>query len=247
MRALLVIIVSVTGLAQAAGWTEVSKSPVTTHESGGARWSQWLESASSERCGVSPWLEDDAPGNLRFNCLRHTIKVRNDSNAPVQCSFDLRLSAVNFRGDLRAAYGDEIIYPGQTGDASPSSGPVDSQPRSFSSSCRLVESGAPAPVVPAGCSLEVTAKEFDDYYPEDSLRRGEEGVAVVEYLMNADGRRIAGIDLVKSSGSQSLDRAALKYGKSLRVKSNCPGQRFRHEIRMAIPAWYVPPAPQILQ
>jgi TonB family protein len=246
MRALGVIIVSMAGLAEAANWTEVSRSPVTERESAGVRWSQWLESATSERCGATPWLEDDAPGNLRFNCLRHKVQLRNDSGAPVQCRFELRLSAGNFRGDMHV-YGDEIIYPGQTGDAWPSLGPVDSQPRSITSSCRLVDSGAPAPVVPAGCSIEVKTSDFDDYYPKDSLRKGEEGVAVVEYLMNADGRRIAGIDLVKSSGSQSLDRAALRYGKLLRVKSNCPGQRFRHEIRMTIPASYVPPAPQTLQ
>jgi len=246
MRALLVIVASLTGLAQAANWTEVSSSPVKALEAGGVRWSQWLVSAASERCAAR-WFEDENPGTLRFNCLRHTLKVRNDSDAPVQCSFVLQLTAANFDGHVRATLADEIIYPGQTGDAWPSLGPVDSQPRSFSSSCRLVESGAPPPEVPAGCSVEVTGRDFEDYYPKDSLRRGEEGVAVVEYLMNADGRRIAGIDLVKSSGSQSLDRAALRYGKSLRVKSNCPGQRFRHEIRMAIPASYVPPANPTLQ
>jgi TonB family protein len=79
------------------------------------------------------------------------------------------------------------------------------------------------------------------------MRRGEEGVAVVEYLLNAEGRRILEANLVRSSGFESLDRAALRYAKILRVTSNCPGLRFRHEIPMTIPESYVPPANEPLR
>jgi len=246
MRALLVIVASLTGLAQAANWTEVSSSPVTARESAGVRWSQWLVSAASERCAPN-WYEEETPGNLRLNCLRHTVKVRNDSEAPVQCSFDLQLTAVNFDGHVDATIADDIIYPGQTSDAWPSLGPVNSQPRSFTSTCRLVDSRMPAPVVPAECRIEVSDRDFEDFYPRSAMRNGEEGVAVVELVLNANARLLMQPDLVKSSGFQPLDRAALKYAKSLRFKSNCPGQRFRHEIHMTIPAWYVPPAPERLQ
>ena len=46
-----------------------------------------------------------------------------------------------------------------------------------------------------------------DYYPADSLRRGDEGVTVVKVCVN-DGK-VSSVTLVTSSGHEELDRATM--------------------------------------
>ena len=54
----------------------------------------------------------------------------------------------------------------------------------------------------------------DDYYPQESRRLGENGVATVEVCVNEYGRLTATPTLARSSGSAALDDGALKLAKA---------------------------------
>jgi TonB family protein len=78
-----------------------------------------------------------------------------------------------------------------------------------------------------------------------------EGTAQVEYSTVA-GRNWAGdVQLIRSSGVESLDEAALRFMRSTRVSSNCPGQRFRYDVEFRLTQslidLYGPREPQVLQ
>ncbi len=53
-----------------------------------------------------------------------------------------------------------------------------------------------------------------NFYPESSQRLGEEGTALVEVCVGANGRLSAQPRIVRSSGSPRLDRAALRYARA---------------------------------
>lgn len=56
----------------------------------------------------------------------------------------------------------------------------------------------------------------DEYYPSGAKRRGEEGSAIVQIYVGADGR-VSEAKLDSSTGYPELDEAAIKYAKTWRV------------------------------
>lgn len=221
-------LVTVTCAAQP---TSTTRTPPRQHESGDARWSDWMVSTTLDTCDARLLrTEPPRPDQLRHNCVSHRMELRSESAAPIQCRMLFELSEPAFGSGLRMG-GDEIVYPGQTGDTYELLAPATSLAASFSSTCELVpQKPPPLPSGPPECMMTFEGKYLDDYYPRGAMYRKEEGVAEVDFVVDPSGKWAAERTLVASSGFESLDRRSLDVLSGARPVSNCPGQRFRGEI-----------------
>jgi TonB family protein len=228
--------------------THVNSTPAVAREDGEARWSDWVVSSTMDSCDIS--LVPDGPvppEKLRYNCVSHVVVVRNDSSRPLQCRMTLELTAADFRGSSGTG-GQEIIFPGREGRRHSLLGAATVVPKSYSSTCALVPAELPPPPMsPEHCTVELKREYLDDYYPRSAMRREEEGAAELDFTVSPDGKRVSEIILVKSSGIESLDQAALLFIRAQRPKTNCPGQRFRQEVRFELKDWMRPAKPQVIE
>ncbi len=234
MRRLAVILcVEAASTAAAVGqWTTVATTAELSREAGVARWISWTESATRERCAPPDSGFTEGTDRDFFNCLSHTVHVRNEAAVPMQCRLSLELTAPNYKGHA-SEIADIVVFPEGRRWVS-SMGPTTSLIKSHATSCVAI-TAEPAPlVVAAGCQAEVKARDIDDYYPRGAIRLRQEGTAQVEYSTVAERRWPTDVQVVRSSGFESLDEAALRYMRSLRVSSNCPGQRFRYDVEFKL-------------
>ena len=227
--------------------THMNSTPPVAREDGEARWSDWLVSSTMDSCDISLVPNGPVPPEkLRYNCVSHVVVVRNDSSQPLQCRVTLELTDADFRGS-RLGAGEEIIYPGREGRRHGLLGAATVVPKSYSSTCTIVPAELPArPVSPSHCTVELKRDYLDDYYPRSAMRREEEGVAELDFTVSPDAKRVSEVTLVKSSGVESLDQAALLFVRAQRPKTNCPGQRFRQEVRFELKDWMRPAKPQVI-
>jgi hypothetical protein len=130
--------------------TSVTRMPPKQREAGDVRWSEWVVSSTFDTCDPRP-LRTEPPreDQLRFNCVSHSMEVRNDSTRPVQCEMLLDLTEPDFSTARRIGR-TEIIYPGRVGRTYESLAPATVLPASFSSACELVP--LEPPVLPAAFS-----------------------------------------------------------------------------------------------
>ncbi len=77
--------------------------------------------------------------------------------------------------------------------------------------------GIEAPVVPPS----VMASRMPDY-PSSARSKGVEGVAIVRFLLDKEGY-VDTVEIAESSGSDALDRAALKAAEGFRFKPGLDG------------------------
>jgi len=118
---------------------------------------------------------------------------------------------------------------GETGNASGMGVPREDDGQS----ARIIEAPRPAPpppVAPAAPPPPIAVAPGDDpmpiqspapRYPPDALRNGESGTVLLRVHVSAEGLPVA-VDLVRSSRSRSLDRAATEAVKRWRFR---PAQR----------------------
>jgi TonB family protein len=234
MRRLAVILcVAAASTAAAVGqWTIVATTAEVSREAGAARWISWTESATRERCAPPDSGVTEGTDRDFFNCLSHTVHVRNEAAVPMQCRMSLELTAPNYQGHAREI-ADVVVFPEGRRWVS-SMGPTTSVIKSHATSCVAIPA-EPAPlVVAAGCQAEVKAREIDDYYPRGAIRLQKEGTVQVEYSTVAGRQWTRDVQVVRSSGVESLDEAALRYMRTQRVSSNCPGQRFRYDVEFKL-------------
>ena len=199
------------------------------------RWSDWMVSTTLDTC--DPRLlrtEPPAPGELRYNCVSHVMELRNESARPIQCHMNFELSEPSV-GSGRRMGGNEIIYPGHVGETYEFLAPATSRPASSSSTCELVpQEPPPLPDVPPECTVTFEGKYLDEYYPRPAIRQKQDGVTAVDFVVDASGKPALERTLVLSSGFESLDRQSLDVLHGARPASNCPGRRFRAEIRFRV-------------
>jgi TonB family protein len=234
MRGLAVFLCAAAASTAAAvgQWTTVATTAEVSREAGAARWISWMDSATRERCAPPDSAVTEGTDQDFFNCLLHTLHVRNEAAIPIQCRLSLELTAPNYKS--RTFEGaDVVIFPDGRRWLS-SMGPTTSLIRSHAVSCVAIPA-EPAPLaVVAGCQAEVKGREIDDFYPRGAIRLRKEGTVQVEYSTVAERRWLTDVRVVRSSGVESLDEAALRYMRSLRVSSNCPGQRFRYDVEFKL-------------
>jgi len=219
----------------AAQPTSTTRTPPKQHESGDVRWSDWMVSTTLDTC--DPRLlrtEPPRPDQLRYNCVSHLMEVRSDSARPIQCDMLFELTEPAF-GSARRMGGDEIIYPGRVGSTYELLAPATSSPASSSSNCKLVpQETPPLPEAPPDCTLKFEGKFLDEYYPLSAIRLKQEGVTQIDFIIHPQLKQAVDRTLVMSSGIESIDRQSLKVLWGARAVSNCPGQRFRGEIRFKL-------------
>ncbi len=79
---------------------------------------------------------------------------------------------------------------------------------------------------PARRSIEISAPSIDDYYPEESIKKGEQGSVKVKICYNAEGR-VTSAALTQTSGYLDLDDAAVSMGRNYRFKSSVKGEALK--------------------
>lgn len=234
MRRLAVILCAAAASTAAAvgQWTIVATTAEVSREAGAARWISWMDSATRERCAPPDSGFTEGTDQDFFNCLSHTVHVRNEATTPMQCRLSLELTAPNYKG--RTSEGvDVVVFPDGRRWVS-SMGPTTSLVRSHVTSCVAIPA-EPAPlIVAAGCQAEVKAHDVENYYPRGAIRLQKEGTVQVEYSTVAGRQWTRDVQVVRSSGFESLDEAAIRYMRVQRVSSNCPGQRFRYDVEFKL-------------
>ncbi len=94
--------------------------------------------------------------------------------------------------------------------------PAAAQTHAITVTRHVVRAAPPPPVhysyTPLGRGSDFPATQ--DFYPSASQRLGEEGTAVVDICVGPNGRLSREPNIVKSSGSPRLDRAALRYARA---------------------------------
>ncbi len=217
----------------AMAWSQVVNTPPTTRVEGGARWTESLRSTSLDKCSADSWNSPDYVEH--YNCVDYTLVVTSESDRPIQCRMTLELAQPDFRGDTRFG-SDILLYPGQAVPGVVALAAATALPARHSSTCAVIPAEAtPAPAVPSHCTAKIdTSMPAWETYPRSAWVKKQEGSVLIEYTVPAPKQRISDVTIVKSSGFESLDRAALVHAISLRVTSNCEGQRFRHEIRFSL-------------
>ena len=228
--------------------THVNATPPVARQDGEARWSDWVVSSTMDSCDISLVPSGPVPPEkLRYNCVSHLVVVRNDSSRPLQCDMKIEVTDPDFRGATRHG-GTEVIYPGREGRSHSLMGAATVLPKSHSSTCTLVpEEPPPPPASPEHCTVELKREYLDDYYPKSAMRAEQQGVAELDFTVSSNGKWMSEVILVKSSGVESLDQAAYRFVRLQRPKTNCPGERFRQEVRFELKDWMRPPKPMYIQ
>lgn len=227
-------------------WIEVATTAEISHQSGDARWVSWTDSFTRERCAPPGSPLSEGTDRDFFNCLAHNLHLRNVGTMPVQCRLDLELTAPNHEGHTREG-ADVVVFAGNRGRVS-SVGASTSLIASHATSCVAIPMEPPPLIVAAGCRADVQARDIDPFYPRSAIGPQQEGTVQVEYSTVADRQWTENVTVVRSSGVESLDQAALRYMRSVRVTSNCPGQRFRYDVVFKLsPLLREMYRPQILQ
>jgi len=218
-------------VANQAGAAEPDTEPRFTQETipggmrefGEVKWSYHLHRAATLVCPKSP----------AGDCVRNALDVRNESTIPIQCHAVLEQPRKDDNG-RKHAENDVVIFAGNRVKLSMSYGPVALVPSMFNVSCEAI----PATIEPYSMTPECFGLAYapppEDFYPDGAKRRGEEGDVVFEYSVKKRSELLHDVRVVVSSGFQDLDTAALALSKSVSVRKQCPGKRYRMKVRFVI-------------
>jgi protein TonB len=103
-----------------------------------------------------------------------------------------------------------IVQPAETTWLAPESGALLPN-EDLAPAERVLDSGGDAIPIPATDLTYRATRSPDDYYPAASIRLQEQGVAVVEVCVNAQGRLDGRPVIQRTSGSRQLDAAAVRW------------------------------------
>lgn len=174
----------------------------------GALWEDRLQVYGEKPCAET--------GDAR--CVPYRIEVRNDSERPVECHLRVGTSG----------YGDIVVTAHDINQSRDVLLPADAPAPSFSSECKLIPSTLP-PRPADACETETTLAYPEDYYPPGLRRRFEGGETVVDISLS-EKNRIRAFRVVRSSGWQGIDTAALTVVKALRYAPGCGGKTVRRAV-----------------
>jgi len=191
-----------------AGWPDSGGIPGLVRQAEGALWEDRLQVYGEKPCAET--------GDAR--CIPYHIEVRNDSDRPIECG--LRVGTTG--------YGDIVVAPNGINQGRDLLLPANAPAPSFSSTCKLIPSTLP-PRPADACETETTVLFPEDYYPPGSRRRIEGGETVVDIRLS-ETNRIRAFRVVRSSGSQSIDTAAINVVKAMRYAPGCGGKTVRRGV-----------------
>ena len=199
-----------------------------THRDGPRKWTDQLVRAASYACSNAKSGADGA-----IDCVLNTVRVRNESDGPLQCHVTLELSRKDDNGN-RHVEGDLVVFPGSEFGGPASYGPAALKTRRFTSKCVAIpDVMAPLPAV-AQCRGQISAPSPDDFFPPGSKRRREEGDVILEYGVKRGSTDLYEVLVVASSHFEELDNAALELAKQVEVRDQCPNRRYRFKVRFVI-------------
>ena len=190
-----------------AGWDDSGGIPGLVRQADGALWEDRLQVHVETPCAKT--------GEAR--CLTYHVQVRNDSDRPIECHLT-----------TGATHGDIVVAPNEINQSSGALVPVGAPPPAFSSKCKLIPSTLP-PRSADACETEATVVYPEDFYPPGSRRRLEGGETVLDIQLS-DSSRIRAFRVVRSSGWQGLDTAAIKVAKAMRFAPGCGGKTVRRGV-----------------
>jgi len=197
---------------------------------GDLRWQASLRRMTPDDCDDSRRADAHCRAEL-------TVRVRNDSEKPLQCvahfdspQFDIKNRSVAF------------VAPGETRQALEGSIDGTAENPKYLVECHFTEqASARGPIPDYLCTreqrleLDGKAVEASEFYPPGAARRSETGIVVVEFLSNGINRRAEEARVVGTSGHIDLDRAAYELTKAFVMGKKCRGMPTRIRVRFSEP------------
>ena len=194
-----------------------------THEVDTLKWRDEVARTSIYACASST-------PETKEGCVKNNVRIHNDSTVAVQCHVTLEFPANDENGKSHYE-ADVVVFAGSAGEADFwAHGPIAFVPNAFTSDCVGVPVAVSRIEVPEECRGKLTSVFLDEYYPRASLRREEQGDAWIEYGVEEGNKLLLDVRVIKSSGFQDLDSAAIKAAKSMRTMGQCPGRRYQIKV-----------------
>jgi len=191
-----------------AQWGQDGGIPGSVRQADGALWEDRLV----------PYGERPCAEKSEARCIPHFVVVRNDSELPIQCDLTMGTEPA----------GDIVVTPKAAKSGREVLKPVGAPAPVFSSKCVLLPATLP-PRPADACETETTVIYPEGYYPPGARRRAEGGEPVLDVTLS-DKNRIVSFRVVRSSGSQDLDTAAIMVIKALRYLPGCGGRTVRRGV-----------------
>jgi TonB family protein len=191
-----------------AGWPDSGGIPGLVRQSDGALWEDRLLVHGEKPCAST--------GEAR--CVPYHVVIRNDSDRPIECGLYI---GSTWGGDI-------VVAPNGVRGGGETLVPVGAPIPTFRSQCKLIPSTLP-PRPADACETEVTVLYPEELYPPGSRRRLEGGETVLDIQLS-DSSRIRAFRVVRSSGWQDLDTAAIKVAKTMRFAPGCGGKTVRRGV-----------------
>lgn len=222
-------------------------SSVQLRRAGEARWRETVNRLGSDACSlkgverqVALGKEADAlPRADSADCVQTQLLVQSLSPRPLQCDVSARLPS---RDDSNQKWleAEAVVFPGSERLMVRSFGSRRSSPPDLTASCEMYPPAFTRQSVPPECKLRIEyVPNPDEFYPAEALRGGEAGDAVLEFTVLRSSHQLSRVRVVRSSGFESLDNAALRMSRVVRADAPCETQRYNLKVRFTIQ--YEPP------
>jgi TonB family protein len=217
-------------------------SSVQTRAVGEASWRETVNRLGSDACstrGVERQVvlgedADPVPREDSADCVQSQLLVQNLSPRPLQCNVSARLPA---RDDANQRWieSDTVLFPGRERLVAQSIGSRASSPPDLTANCELFPPQFTRQPVPRECKLTIEyVPNPDEFYPPEAVRGGEAGDVVLEFGVLRGSHRLSRVRVVRSSGHESLDNAALRMSQVVRADAPCETQRYNLKVRFTI-------------
>jgi TonB family protein len=222
--------------------TPADSSSVQPREAGEASWRETINRFHSDACSLQGAerqvaLGKDAdrlPRDDSADCVQSQLLIENRSSRPIQCQVSARLPARD-DSNQRWIETDTVVFPGREQYVARSIGSRASSPPDLTANCEIFPPQFSRQPVPRECKLTIEyVPNPDDFYPPESVRGGEAGDAVLEFGVQRGSHRLSRVRVVRSSGYESLDNAALRMSQVVRADAPCETQRYNLKVRFTI-------------
>jgi TonB family protein len=191
-----------------AGWADSGGIPGMVRQAEGALWEDRLQVYREKPCA----------GTGAAVCVPYRMDVRNDSDQPIECGLYI---GTTWGGDI-------VVAANGVNRSRETLLPAGAPQPAFSSKCKLIPSTLP-PRPADACETEATVVYPEQSYPPGARRRLEGGETVLDIQLS-DSNRIRGFRVVRSSGWQDLDTAAITVVKTMRFAPGCGGRTVRRGV-----------------
>lgn len=172
------------------------------------------------------------------------VRMHNDSQLPIQCGAALEFAPREYSSRFRSPRYRVVMADSYEVLIEESQEIAAAAWRAQEFRCALVPASLPAaPPADAGCTVEPpagdgetsAAKKLEEFIPPGAFRRQESGDVIIDLTFAANTVANPALAVVRSSGFESLDNAALRLVEQLSASAGCADRTLRRTVRFDKP------------